>query len=232
MRKSGFTLLELSIVLVIIGLIVGGVMTGSELIKQAELKSAVTDFQNYHTAVNAFKLKYNALPGDFPKAFDYFGSINSCTNNDVNVVSTGCNGNGNGRIIFIGGNSEVHRVFIHMNAAQVATNIYYSNLGTPTGGSSGNRFIYWMQYESWANTTPSNRIRLVLKEPLTGSKSALTPSEAKNLDLKLDDGLPTIGKIVARYGFDLTSGCYALAGADFDYTITSTALECILGYEF
>lgn len=66
--KRGFTLIEISIVLVIIGLIVGGVLVGKELIKAAEIRNAVKQFEEYNTAVNTFKGKYNCLPGDCPDA--------------------------------------------------------------------------------------------------------------------------------------------------------------------
>ena len=64
--KHGFTLVELSIVLVIIGLIVGGVLTGRDLIKAAEIRAQISQIEKYQTAVNTFKLKYGYLPGDIP----------------------------------------------------------------------------------------------------------------------------------------------------------------------
>ncbi len=64
MKKSGFTLIELSIVLVIIGLIIGGVLVGKDLIKAAEIRSTIGQYEKYKTAVNTFKLKYSGLPGD------------------------------------------------------------------------------------------------------------------------------------------------------------------------
>lgn len=57
-RNSAFTLVELSIVLVVIGLIVGSVMAGKDLIRAAELRSIMSDIQKYETANNAFKEKY------------------------------------------------------------------------------------------------------------------------------------------------------------------------------
>ncbi len=65
-RSNGFTLIELSIVLMIIGLLVGGVLVGQDLIKAAEIRSQISQIEKYQTAVNTFKLKYGYLPGDIP----------------------------------------------------------------------------------------------------------------------------------------------------------------------
>ncbi len=68
---NGFTLIELSIVLVIISLIVGGVIGGKSLIRSSEIQEIVTKLNNYRTAVNTFTLQYDALPGDFSEAQSY-----------------------------------------------------------------------------------------------------------------------------------------------------------------
>ncbi len=86
-RIEGFTLVELSIVLVIIGLIVGAIFVGQDLITAARICAQISQIDKYNSAVNAFKLKYNALPGDMlPSTAAALGLF----------ARTGAVGNGNG----------------------------------------------------------------------------------------------------------------------------------------
>lgn len=62
--RTGFTLIELSIVMVIIALVIGGIVIGKELIEIARVRQQATQIEQYSSAMNAFKNKYNALPGD------------------------------------------------------------------------------------------------------------------------------------------------------------------------
>ena len=62
--KQGFTLIEISIALVIIGLIVGGILTGGDLIDAATQRAQIAQIEKYHTAVRTFQGKYGHLPGD------------------------------------------------------------------------------------------------------------------------------------------------------------------------
>jgi prepilin-type N-terminal cleavage/methylation domain-containing protein len=63
---DGFTLIEISIVLVIIGLIVGGVLVGQSLISAAGVRATISQIEKYNQAANTFRGKYGYLPGDIP----------------------------------------------------------------------------------------------------------------------------------------------------------------------
>ena len=63
-KSSGFTLIEMSIVLVIVGLIVGSVLVGQDLIRAAYVRAQISQVETFNTAANTFYGKYEALPGD------------------------------------------------------------------------------------------------------------------------------------------------------------------------
>ena len=99
--RSGFTLIELSIVLVIIGLLVGGVLVGKDLIEAASLRKQGSQIQEIVASVNTFRLKYNCVPGDCQFAQQLFGTAAGCPIdiNSYSVTNSGtCNGNGDGSV--------------------------------------------------------------------------------------------------------------------------------------
>ena len=95
---SGFSLVELSIVLVILGLLVGGVLSGQSLIHAAELRSVIRDDQKYMAATQSFREKYNALPGDMANATSYWGAAAACPGVSTTAAGGTCNGDGNNMI--------------------------------------------------------------------------------------------------------------------------------------
>jgi prepilin-type N-terminal cleavage/methylation domain-containing protein len=70
MNKSqkGFTLVEIAIVLVIIGLLLGGILKGQEMITQAKIKNVIADITGVSAAMYGYQDRYRALPGDDPNA--------------------------------------------------------------------------------------------------------------------------------------------------------------------
>ncbi|MDR0634431.1 MAG: prepilin-type N-terminal cleavage/methylation domain-containing protein [Azoarcus sp.] len=116
-RQTGFTLVEISIVLVVIGLLLGGVLKGQELIDSAKVKNLAQDFRTVPMLINAYQDKFRALPGDDSRATTHVcpASTSGCT----------ANGNADGRI---GGNwddgveqpSEAIRFWQHIRLANLA----------------------------------------------------------------------------------------------------------------
>jgi len=87
-KQSGFTLIEIAIVLVIIGLLLGGILKGQELINSAKVKSLATDFRTIPVFIYGYQDKFRSLPGDDAQA----------TTHLVSGGSAITNGNGNGII--------------------------------------------------------------------------------------------------------------------------------------
>jgi prepilin-type N-terminal cleavage/methylation domain-containing protein len=95
--EHGFTLVEMAIVLAVIGLFVGGILVARDLIRASELRSTISDVEKFKSAVNAFKLRFNCIPGDCANATDFFGTDpNGCHPTVVNTTpkTETCNGTG------------------------------------------------------------------------------------------------------------------------------------------
>lgn len=73
-KQTGFTLIEIAIVLVIIGLLLGGVLKGQELINSAKVKNLATDFKNVPVYIYGYQDKYHALPGDDANVVTHLGN--------------------------------------------------------------------------------------------------------------------------------------------------------------
>jgi len=104
---KGFTLIELSIVLIIISLIVGGVIGGQSLVRSAKINQMANDLVAQKTAFTLFKDQYDYSPGDILNAQEYWPS---CADSGTNL----CNGNGDRRI---DSGTEQLRVFEHLSLA-------------------------------------------------------------------------------------------------------------------
>ena len=85
-KQSGFTLVEIAIVLVIIGLLLGGVLKGQELINSAKIKNLVNDMNGVSTAVYGYQDRFKALPGDDLNAATRWAAPVATTSGDGNTV--------------------------------------------------------------------------------------------------------------------------------------------------
>jgi prepilin-type N-terminal cleavage/methylation domain-containing protein len=88
-KQVGFTLIELAIVLVIIGLLLGGVLKGQELITQAKIKNVANDMAGVSVAIYGYQDRYKRLPGDDPGATRWAGATAGNGNNVIGVANTG-----------------------------------------------------------------------------------------------------------------------------------------------
>ena len=238
-RNNAFSLVELSIVLVILGLLVGGILAGQSLIHAAELRSASSEFQRYQTAIYAFRDKYFSLPGDMPNAYSFWGASLGCTNT---ISSAGCNGNADGQI---GHNtSEMYRLWQHLTSAGLIEGSYSgvapsANVATPgtevpasrlAGGGYNLSYVTPSSYLAWANTTAANWLTLgqqISNLPISG---VLIPEDAWNLDQKMDDGLPATGRLAGGRGIG-GPACTSGSGTSTLYNLTLTAQGCALAYQ-
>jgi prepilin-type N-terminal cleavage/methylation domain-containing protein len=93
-KQAGFTLVEIAIVLVIIGLLLGGVLKGQELINSAKVKNLANDYRNIATFVYAYQDKFRALPGDDGAANNHVnGGVVATTPAGTTLVNGRINGN-------------------------------------------------------------------------------------------------------------------------------------------
>lgn len=139
----GFSLVELSVVLIILGLLVGGILGGRSLIKAAELRVVIREAEEYRLALNNFLLRYDQLPGDFDQATDFFGVAHAdpdtCKSMDKSNMAGTCNGNGDGAV---GGQSialrpEHYLFWHHLQKAGLIGGADYTGARWPdcSGGS-------------------------------------------------------------------------------------------------
>jgi prepilin-type N-terminal cleavage/methylation domain-containing protein len=93
--QKGFTLVEIAIVLVIIGLLLGGILKGQEMITQAKIKNIMSDFSGISAAYHGYQDRYRAIPGDDPNANTRWTTAPAAVQGDGNGVVVGTYNNGN-----------------------------------------------------------------------------------------------------------------------------------------
>src|SRR6476661_5838167 len=184
--SHGFTLLEIAIVLVIIGLLLSGVLKGQELITSARVRNLISQQDGVKTAFFGFEDRYRAVPGDYSQA-----GIN------INCGATACiNGNGNGRIE-AGTGGAIHEEILawqHLSAAGYLRATYRmisdsESVAAPTN-TPRNVFGGYLEIvfdTDWgygANTVARHNIK-------TGN--FIPVAVLSEVDRKVDDGRPGTG---------------------------------------
>jgi prepilin-type N-terminal cleavage/methylation domain-containing protein len=236
MKKQGFSLVELSIVLVILGLLTGGILTGQNLIRAAELRSVTTQIAGYRTALYSFRDKYFAIPGDMVNATNFWGEAHATPATCQTTASTGvltCNGNGNGQIGETGGwRWERFRAWQHMANAGLIEGTY-NGIAGPSGVNHAQIGLNVprakMTNAGWNlladNPGEDNKLTIGTESTSgTAFEAFILPEEAWGLDKKVDDGLPETGRVQS-----LLSGCVD-ASTPANYALTVSSVECNLQF--
>ncbi|MEM6988607.1 MAG: prepilin-type N-terminal cleavage/methylation domain-containing protein [Pseudomonadota bacterium] len=187
-QQNGFTLIEIALVLVVVGLILGGLLKGQALIENARVRSLANQIHGINAAWYAFVDRYRALPGDIATA---------STQLNENLD----NGDGNGRVDTP---AEVALVWQHLASGGFIPGSYDG--AGDSAGTTGDT-------DCASSTCPSNPyggfFKLSNGTDGTGSLHLITgrnisASALMQLDLKIDDGNPATG---AWINFPQEDGC-------------------------
>ncbi len=181
-KQKGFTLVEIAIVLVIVGLLIGGVLKGQEMITNAKLKRVESDNAGLAAAMFSYQDRYLQLPGDDSQAEDRFQVYGSVTN--------GVNGDGGGTI---DGAWDENNLADIDAAAAVETDFFFGHLRAagliPGGGLEGTKptNAYGGQIGIQdGSLTISGHVTIfgVIEGPI-----------ARIIEARLDDGIPDSGRV-------------------------------------
>lgn len=211
MRRASqaFTMVEIAIVLVIIGLLVGGILVGQDLIKGGSFKKQVSQIEGYRTSTNSFRDKYNGLPGDLTAQTangftmtarsgaaghgDGSGRIEGCA---TNATAAGCE-----TLLYWNDLTFAGLLSPSMNTATDApATITVANVDTylPRAALQENHIVVYTDGSQ-------NYFQLTGVQSTDGSGTytladRLTPMDATAIDTKLDDGQAMVGSVRAMGG--------------------------------
>ncbi|MGH8629897.1 MAG: prepilin-type N-terminal cleavage/methylation domain-containing protein [Burkholderiales bacterium] len=177
----GFTLVEIAIVLVIIGLLLGGILKSHELITGARVHRLISQQEGIRAAFFAFQDRFGALPGDYAQALATIAGVTQ-------------NGNGSGRVESATVPNEAVLAWEHLSRAGLLTRTYTYGATESTATSPANPYGIYLQlvfdgmYGPGTTAAPSP-LRHNLK---TGSR--IPVDIIVEVDRKIDDGLPYGGQ--------------------------------------
>ncbi|MAR56625.1 MAG: hypothetical protein CMM93_05525 [Rickettsiales bacterium] len=218
--RSGFSLVELSIVLVILGLLVGGILTGQALMRAAEIRKIATSSERINSGAHAFRDKYLGLPGDLKNATQFWGAIHGTQSTCIATASPDnkatCNGDGDGYVnksmAYSDTGYERYHYWLHLANAGLIEGSYTGLTATTgafgpatgvnqpeTGVSNSSWYAASVNVDARNNAHPNYFARqyayaMQLGLSANGQK-ILLPEEAWNIDSKLDDGSPVTGRV-------------------------------------
>ena len=235
MKQKAFSLVELSIALIIIGLLVAGVSGGSKLIDNARIRGVIQELQIIQEANSTFQLTYSKLAGDMDNAYDFFsalgcgGGVEAACDGDNNKFLEGSGDGGYYR--------EEQNFWEHLHYSGILTNItpvgngstvYISNniKGLTISAkhinvsyfSSENRFQIGGQRDDVLATTPYTTY--------DNTGKILSPRQSYSIDKKLDDGIADDGIFISHNGHDNSSNLSTTCLTGTDYNLETKTAEC------
>ena len=239
-NNNGFTLIELSVVILVIALVAGGVVAGKSFIASAKVLSVVSEVGEFRTAVSSFFDKYKSKPGDMSDAYDYFAKgDNSVCGND-NSSATGCNGDDDGAYGY--SNGERLKAWKHLSLSGFLSGSYtgvkYSgtiygktNVNVPLSPFDGVGYMFdWSVSGVYSGFLPATDYLLLGHDDADGllHTSSIDPVNAQLIDSKLDDGYAYTGTTVAVDGKSVTGCILVPASSTSDYNLSINENRCVM----
>jgi prepilin-type N-terminal cleavage/methylation domain-containing protein len=219
-NQSGFTLIEIAIVLVIIGLLLGGVLKGQELINSAKVKNLASDFKNVPLYIYGYQDKFKALPGDDTLAVTHASGV-------VATTPAGTTGNGliNGEW---NSNTVTHESILFWQHVRLAglvagqTNAPSSIANDQDPYLPQNAVGGRVGVESGSTVPPI----VNLKGAYIVCSSHILGKFAKQLDTTMDDGVPSTGSVMVTA--DTTGSTTARASSATAITNAGSVEDAVL----
>jgi prepilin-type N-terminal cleavage/methylation domain-containing protein len=197
-HQSGFTLIEIAIVLVIIGLLLGGVLKGQELITQAKVKNLASDFKNTSLFIYSYQDKYHALPGDDVLAATHVTSATPATTPVGKLGDGKIDGTWNSTTV----TDESFLFWQHVRLSGIAAGVTDTTdaTGYPQRNTSGGLIGVTNSTDMSIVGTNGN-----LKGSYIICSGGILGKFAKQLDVALDDGNTATGSMMAITGTTSTN---------------------------
>ncbi len=194
-KNKGFTLVELAIVLVIIGLLLGFVLNGQPLIDSAKVKKMARDFQNIQLYIHGYQDRFKTLPGDDHSADVHIGGINAANGTRNGLIEGAWNSSTNG--------DESCVIWQHVRLAGLSSgsttvNCVSNNNYQPRNADGG--LIGVQSVSSFTAITGMRGAYVVCSDAILGRLAA-------QIDATLDDGVGNSGAVrVMVQGATATAG--------------------------
>jgi len=216
-KQGGFTLIEIAIVLVIIGLLLGGILKGQELINSARVKNLGTDFRNIPLFIYGYQDKFKALPGDDPLVATHLTGATLAT-------TPGATGNGviEGSWDSTTATDESYLFWQHVRLAGLAPGVTDPNAAgyLPTNASGGTIGI--QSGTTIAVSSPIQAGGVGISGAYIICSKGILGKFVKQLDTQMDDGKTDSGSMMATKTTGYAIGALAEPTATIDDALTYT----------